>query len=142
MDYIDVEGLQIAYERAGNGKGPPVVLVPGLLGDARSNWGEQIEPLAEEHTVIAWNLPGTSRPSRPPDHFRLPDYADALPASVRALGWSGAHFPRLSFGRALILQTFARHPSLSRSLVLVSAYAGWAGSLTAEDTTKRRRSSL
>jgi pimeloyl-ACP methyl ester carboxylesterase len=43
---IDVDGLTIAYERAGSG--PPLVLLHGGLSDHRE-WRHQVEGLAE-HT--------------------------------------------------------------------------------------------
>jgi pimeloyl-ACP methyl ester carboxylesterase len=48
----------------------------------------------------------------------------------------------LSFGSGLALELFRRHPALPRSLLLVSAYAGWAGSLGREVAEQRRRSFL
>ena len=38
MDEIDVEGLRIAYTRAG--AGPPVALGHGFVGDGLSTWGD------------------------------------------------------------------------------------------------------
>ena len=54
--HVEVGGLTIAYERAGTG--PPVALAHGFVGDARSTWDSQIEGLADEFTVIAWDAPG------------------------------------------------------------------------------------
>ena len=38
----------------------------------------------------------------------------------------------LSYGGGLAPELYRRHPALPRSLILASAYAGWAGSLPAE----------
>jgi pimeloyl-ACP methyl ester carboxylesterase len=43
----------------------------------------------------------------------------------------------LSFGGGLALEVYRRHPRLVRSLVLVSAYAGWRGSLPPEEVAAR-----
>lgn len=43
----------------------------------------------------------------------------------------------LSFGAGLALAVYERHRGLARSLVLASAYAGWAGSLAAEEVAAR-----
>lgn len=135
MDQIDVEGLRIAYERAGSG--PPVVPAHGFVGDGLSTWCSQIEALSGEFTVVAWDAPGAGHSSQPPEWFRLPDYADCFATFLRALGFGRVHLVGLSFGGALALATFERHPTVPGSLVLVSAYAGWAGSLASEEVEER-----
>jgi pimeloyl-ACP methyl ester carboxylesterase len=45
----------------------------------------------------------------------------------------------LSWGGGLALELYRRHPQLPRSLVLASAYAGWAGSLPPEVVAERLR---
>ena len=139
-ELIEIEGLTISYERAG--AGPPLVLAHGFVGDGRSSWAHQLSDLSDEFTVVAWDAPGAGRSSDPPEWFRMPDYADCLATFVRALGFPAAHVAGLSFGGALALATFERHPSIPRSLVLVGAYAGWAGSLPPEEVDERLRLSL
>ena len=137
MDHIEVEGLRIAYERAG--KGPSLVLVHGFVGDGRSTWYRQIDELSDEFTVVAWDAPGSGTSSEPPGWFRLPDYADCLARFVRALGLARPHLVGLSFGGAMVIELFRRYPSIPRTLVLASAYAGWAGSLDPEEVDERLR---
>jgi pimeloyl-ACP methyl ester carboxylesterase len=140
MDDVEVDGLRIAYERAGTG--PPVVLVHGFVGDGRSTWSDQIAALSDEFTVVAWDGPGAGRSSEPPDGFRLPDYADCLAGFLDALGLSRPHLVGLSFGGALLLELFRRHPTVPRTLVLAGAYAGWAGSLSPDEVDQRLQSCL
>lgn len=140
MDQIEVRGLRIAYERAGSG--PPVVLLHGFVGDARSTWSRQIDNLSDEYTVVAWDAPGAGKSSDIPAWFRLPDYADCVAVFVRALGLARPHLVGLSFGGALALEVFRRHPTIPRTLVLASAYAGWAGSLAPAEVQDRLRRSL
>jgi pimeloyl-ACP methyl ester carboxylesterase len=135
MDAFHVGGLRIAYERAGDG--PPLVLVHGYVGDGPTTWRSQIDALSDEFTVVAWDGPGAGRSSDPPDHWRLHDYADCLAAFVEALGLGRPHVAGLSFGGGLALELYRRHPAVPSSLVLVSAYAGWAGSLPATDVRHR-----
>jgi pimeloyl-ACP methyl ester carboxylesterase len=56
MEMIDVDGVRIAYERAGDG--PPLVLLHGYVGDGPTTWRRQIESLADEFMVVAWCAPG------------------------------------------------------------------------------------
>jgi pimeloyl-ACP methyl ester carboxylesterase len=67
----------------------------------------------------------------------LPDYADCLAGFIRALGLSRPHVLGLSFGGALALQLFDRHPAVPRTLILAGAYAGWAGSLPPDEVDRR-----
>jgi pimeloyl-ACP methyl ester carboxylesterase len=134
MDQLDVQGLRIAYERAGNG--PPVVLLHGFVGDSRE-WHTQLDGLSDEFTVVAWDAPGSGRSADPPASFRIGDYADCLAGFVAALGLERSHVVGLSFGGALALELYGRHPATVRTLILASAYAGWPGSLPPDVVEER-----
>jgi pimeloyl-ACP methyl ester carboxylesterase len=138
--HVEVGGLNIAYTQAGSG--PPVALAHGFVGDATSTWGSQIDALANEFTVVAWDAPGAGGSPDPPEGFGMDDYADCFTAFLRALRIERAHLVGLSFGGALVLATFHRHRDLASSLALVSGYAGWHGSLGAEDAEQRLERSL
>jgi pimeloyl-ACP methyl ester carboxylesterase len=140
VEQVEIKGLRIAYERAG--EGPPLLLLQGFVGDARSTWRRQIDDLSDDFTVVAWDVPGAGRSSDPPDSFTLPDYADCLAGFVDALGLGRVHMIGLSFGGALALEFYRRHPTTVLSLVLASAYAGWAGSLPSADAEQRLEQSL
>ena len=137
---IEVEGLRIAYHRVGDG--PPLVLLHGYVGDGPTTWRRQIEALADEFTVVAWDAPGAGRSSDPPEGFGMAGYADCLAGFIAGLGLERPHVAGLSFGGALALELCRRHPAVPRTLVLASAYAGWGGSLSAEDTDHRLRQAL
>ena len=139
MDAIEARGLKIAFERQGTG--PPLVLLHGFVGHSQE-WRRQIDGLSDVYTVVAWDAPGAGRSTDPPEMFRLPDYADCLAAFIDALGLLRPHVVGLSFGGALALELYRRHPTIPKSLVLASAYAGWAGSLSDEVTEQRLRATL
>jgi pimeloyl-ACP methyl ester carboxylesterase len=139
MDQIEVEGLRIAYERAG--QGPPLVLLHGFVGDSRE-WRRQIDELSDEFMVVAWDAPGSGRSSDPPESFRMPDYAHCLAGFLDALSLGRPHVAGLSFGGALALELYHRHPTIPMTLVLAGAYAGWAGSLGPEIARQRLEQSL
>jgi pimeloyl-ACP methyl ester carboxylesterase len=140
MDELEIEGLRIAYERAG--EGPPLLLLHGYVGDSRGTWRRQLDELSDEFTVVAWDAPGMGRSSDPPESFRLPDYADCLAGFSDALGLGRPHMAGLSFGGGLALELYRRHPAIPMSLVLAGAYAGWAGSLPPEIVEERLRQVL
>lgn len=135
MDTVEVGGLRIAYEQAG--VGPTLVLLHGFVGDGPSTWRRQVDDLCGEFTVVAWDAPGAGRSSDPPSSFRMADYADCLAAFLSALGFGPVHLGGLSFGGALALEVYRRHPTVPATLTLASAYAGWAGSLPADVVAQR-----
>lgn len=140
MDQFEVAGLRITYERAGHG--PLLVLLHGFVGDSRGTWRRQVDDLSDEFTVVAWDAPGAGGSSDPPESFRMADYADCLAGFVDALGMGRPHVAGLSFGGALALELYRRHPAIPRTLVLAGGYAGWAGSLPSDVVEERLRLSL
>ena len=140
MEQVEVDGLRIAYQR--DGAGPPLILLQGFVGDAQSTWRRQIDDLADDFTVVAWDMPGAGRSSDPPESFTLSDYADCLAGFLDALGLRGVHIVGLSFGGTLALEFYRRHPTIVMSLVLAGAYAGWVGSLPSEIAEQRLKQSL
>jgi pimeloyl-ACP methyl ester carboxylesterase len=140
MEMIEVEGLRIAYERAGDG--PPLLLLHGYVGDGPTTWRHQIEGLSDEFTVVAWDAPGAGRSSDPPETFGMAGYADCLAGFVDALSLGKPHVVGLSFGGALGLEFYGRHSAIPRTLILASAYAGWGGSLPANIAEHRLEQAL
>ena len=127
MDFVEVDGLRIAYTRLG--KGPPVFLLHGYVGDGRAAWRYQIDGLSDHFTVVAWDAPGVGGSSDPPESFGMAGYADCLARFIGSVGYDRVHIVGISFGGALALELCRRHPDVLASLVLASAYAGWGGSL-------------
>ena len=134
MPVLRSNGLEIAYERAG--EGPPLVLVHGGAVDGRM-WRPQLAALADEFTVVAWDEPGAGRSSDVPASFALADYADCLAALIEALALEPAHVAGLSWGGTVVQELYRRHPGLVATLILADTYAGWKGSLPAREVRAR-----
>lgn len=134
MDSVVIAGRRIAFQRAGTG--PVVVLVHGGVSDSRS-WRRQLRDLSDEFTVVAWDAPGCGQSDDPPESYRLPEYADRLADLIHGLGLRAPHVVGHSFGAALVLELYRRHPTIPASLILVAGYAGWAGSLPADEVARR-----
>jgi pimeloyl-ACP methyl ester carboxylesterase len=135
MEIVEVDGLRIAYERAG--AGPPLVLLHGYVGDGPTTWRPQLDGLCDQFTVVAWDAPGAGGSSDPPESFGMAGYADCAARFIEKLRLDRPHVAGLSSGGALALELFRRHAAIPRTLILVAAYAGWAGSLP-PDVTERR----
>lgn len=134
MEVVRENGLEIAYERVG--EGPPLVLVHGAASDSRI-WQPQIEGLADDLTVIAWDEPGAGRSSALPTEFGLADYARALAALIEALELEPAHVAGLSWGGTVAQELYRHRPELVATLIFVDSYAGWKGSLPQSEVRER-----
>jgi pimeloyl-ACP methyl ester carboxylesterase len=134
VDSVRLNGLEIAFERAGTG--PPLVLVHGAASDGRL-WQPQLHDLAADFTVVAWDEPGAGRSGDVPPGFGLPDYARCLGALIDELELTPAHIAGLSWGGTVALELYRRRPELAATLIFVDSYAGWAGSLPEAEVRAR-----
>ena len=134
MEVVRANGLEIAYERVG--EGPPLVFVHGATEDGRV-WGPQLAGLADEFTVVAWDEPGAGHSSDVPADFGLADYANCLAALIEALALGPAHVAGLSWGGAVVQELYRHHPGLVATLILIDTYAGWKGSLPDNEVRAR-----
>lgn len=131
MEQIEISG--VGDFSGGRVKVRPLVLLHGGPMDGRA-WVHQLDGLSSEFTVVAWDVPGCGGSSDPPQHFRTRDYAECLAAFIDALGLERPHVLGLSFGSGLALELYRWHPDIPKTLILASAYAGWAGSLPARSS--------
>jgi pimeloyl-ACP methyl ester carboxylesterase len=113
-------------------------LLHGGFSDSRE-WQPQLDGLSDRFDVIAMDCLGCGQSDDPPPGFALSDYADVVAGVVRALRLGRTHLGGVSFGSTYALAVYGAHPAMVRSLLLVSAYAGWAGSLAAEEVERRVR---
>lgn len=134
MDVVDVAGLRVGFRRSGAGR--CLLLLHGAVSDSRV-WRREIDSFSDAFTVVAWDAPGCGGSSDPPAHFRMPEYADCLTGFINALGLGRPHVLGHSWGSTLALELYRQRPAAVRSLVLVGAYAGWAGSLSPEQVAAR-----
>ncbi|UOY02322.1 alpha/beta fold hydrolase [Blastococcus sp. PRF04-17] len=134
VSVLHAAGGRLAYRRSG--AGPPLLLLHGGWSDGR-DWLPQLDSLSDEFDVIAWDAPGCGGSDDPARPATIAGYADAVADLVLGLGLGAAHLCGLSFGGGLALAVYREHPELVRSLVLVSAYAGWRGSLPPEEVAAR-----
>jgi pimeloyl-ACP methyl ester carboxylesterase len=134
VEVVRSNGLEIAYERVG--EGPPLVLVHGAGVDGRM-WQPQLGALAEEFTVVAWDEPGAGRSGDLPAGFGLADYAHCLAAVIDAVALGPAHVVGLSWGSTVVQELYRRHPERVATLIFSGGYAGWKGSLPAEEVRAR-----
>jgi pimeloyl-ACP methyl ester carboxylesterase len=134
MKFVDASGVRIAYERAGTG--PLLVLLHGAASDHRL-WRPQVDRLAGDFTVVAWDEPGAGASGEVPDGFRLEDYAACAGTLIEDLGLGPAHVAGLSWGGTIALELYRGSPGLVKTLILADSYAGWKGSLPPAEVESR-----
>ncbi len=134
MQIVAANGLEIAYRRVG--EGPPLVFVHGTAEDGRV-WRPQLAALADEFTVVAWDEPGAGRSSDVPADFGLADYANCLAAVIEALALAPAHVAGVSWGGTVVQELCRHHSRLVATVILIDTYAGWKGSLPADEVRAR-----
>lgn len=137
METVLASGLEIAYERVG--EGPALVFAHGAAEDSRV-WQPQLATLADSFTVVAWDEPGAGRSSDAPVGFGLADYARCLAAVIDALGLGPAHVAGLSWGGTVVQELYRHRPELVATLILADTYAGWKGSLPEDEVRVRVKS--
>lgn len=139
METVQVGDVRVAYREAG--AGVPLLLLHGGMSDSRE-WHRQLSALSDTWRVVAWDAPGCGGSDDAPAGWALDDFAGAALGLASALGLERPHVCGVSFGAGLALAVAARAPEAVRSLTLVSGYAGWAGSLPAEEVRTRLRLAL
>lgn len=137
---VEVDGLRLNYERRGSG--PPVVLVHGYVGDGVSTWGPQLEGLEDDFDLIALDLPGAGGSDDPPESFGMSGFAGSVAGLIVELGLERPHVVGLSFGGVTLIEFCRHHQHLVRTVTLVGAYAGWAGSLDPVEVGRRLHQAL
>jgi pimeloyl-ACP methyl ester carboxylesterase len=134
MKNIVVNGMKIAYREAGEGEN--LVLLHGGLSDSRY-WERELDSFSDNFHVIVWDAPGCGQSDDPEEGFTLVDFADTLAGMLKKLNIETCHVAGISFGGGLAIQFYDLHPNMVKTLCLISAYAGWAGSLPQEEVERR-----
>lgn len=134
MGQVKLNNLSIGYQE--KGRGQPLVLLHGGVSDSRY-WDRELQAFSDNFRTIAWDAPGCGISDDPPEGFSLSDYADVLARLLEEIGVNEAIILGISFGGGLAIEFYNRHPDAAKALILVSAYAGWAGSLSEEEVARR-----
>jgi pimeloyl-ACP methyl ester carboxylesterase len=134
--FVEVNGLQVHYKIAGQGK-PVLVLLHGFAASLFS-WREVMAPLAQRGTVIAFDRPAFGLTARPmPGEWQgenpyTSEYQARLTVGLLdALGVDKAILVGNSAGGSVALLTTLHNPERVQALVLVDAavYSGGSPSL-------------
>jgi pimeloyl-ACP methyl ester carboxylesterase len=116
---VSARGARVRLVEAGSG--PPLLLVHGYLS-SRLVWEEVLPRLAENHRVIAPDLPGfgqSEKPSPARYAYGFNAFAESLVDVVAALGLGRISVCGHAMGGSVALTLAARHAAIVDKLVLV-----------------------
>ena len=134
MSRVQLGDLALNVERAG--AGPPVVLLHGFTGSART-WRGLAEALAPEFTTLAIDVVGHGASDAPEgvERYAMRCAVDDLVQAVRECGFERATWLGYSMGGRTALQVAVYRPEAVSALILESASPG----LASEAERERRR---
>ena len=121
MTTVRANGIDLYYELHGTGE--PVVLIQGL-GANVTGWDSQLEPLARDYQLIAFDNRGAGRSEKPAEAYSIHQMADDTVALMDELGIPTAHVFGMSMGGMIAQDMYHRHRARVRSLILAGTMAG------------------
>lgn len=118
MPTTRIRDLDVYHESHGTGE--TVLLIHGL-GSSTEDWEPQVTALAARFRVVAYDVRGHGRTSKPRGPYSVPQFAEDAAALITALELGPVHVVGLSMGGMIAFQLAADHPELVRSLVIVNS---------------------
>jgi len=115
---IELHGHTVAYRASGSG--PVLLLIHGIAG-TNAVWDEVFEQLAEDHTVIAPDLPGHGASGASAGDYSVGALAATLRDLLLALGHDRATAVGHSLGGGVAMQFSYLFPEYTERLVLISS---------------------
>ncbi len=123
---VQVFGQTIQYYDQGQGE--PLLLIHGLGAEA-DVWAYCLEPLGQAHRVIAPDLLGFGRSSKPLINYRIATFVEMLDRFLQALGVQRCSVVGNSMGGWIAASFALRFPERVNKLVLNDAIGIVAGSV-------------
>lgn len=117
------------------GSGPTVLCLHGI-GSGSASFQPQVDELAGDLRLLAWDAPGYAKSADPDGPLDLDAYADAAASVLRERAAGPAHVLGVSWGGVVAMRLARRHPELVRSLVLADSSRG--SGLTEEQAAAMR----
>ncbi len=128
MSDIATAAVQTRRVRVGNaelhcemaGAGEPVLFIHGL-GSCTEDWQPQIDHFRHGYRVVACDLRGHGRSSKPRGPYSIESFASDVASMLRELQTGPAHVVGISLGGMVAFQLAVDAPELVRSLTIVNS---------------------
>ncbi|WP_285030314.1 alpha/beta hydrolase [Mycolicibacterium sp. lyk4-40-TYG-92] len=105
------------------GSGPALLLAHGAGGGVALNFGQLIDEMAGERTLIGVDYPGSGASPLATSSYSVDDLADAIVDAGRAAGFDRFPIVGLSLGSAVAVTAALRHPEAVSALILTVGFA-------------------
>ena len=115
MPFIEINGLDLYYERHGSGQ--PLLNISGSGGDLRNSAPDR-SPFNKAFDVVHYDQRGLGQTSKPDGPYTMAEYADDAATLIAAMGWTSANIVGTSFGGMVALNLALRHPGVIDRMVL------------------------
>lgn len=118
MPQITVRDVELYYEEYGQGE--PLLLLHGL-GSSTRDWQPQLEAFKQDFRVIAVDIRGHGKSSKPPAPYSIQQFADDITGLMDALDIAAAHVIGWSMGGGIAFQMAVSNPERLLSLTIVNS---------------------
>ncbi len=115
---VRVDGVGLYCEIAGEGE--PLLMIHGL-GSCGEDWGPQIEYFRRDYRVIALDLRGHGRSSKPRDGYGIGGFAQDTATLLDKLETGPVHVMGISLGGMVAFQLAVDAPKLVKSMTIVNS---------------------
>lgn len=119
MPTLERDGVKLAYEGAGVGD-PPVVLIHGWTCD-RTYMAPQLSHFSRDHRVVAVDLRGHGESDKPETAYSISVYADDVAWLCEQLQIERAIVVGHSMGGLVALELAGRSPELTSAVVMLDS---------------------
>ncbi|MCA9974931.1 MAG: alpha/beta fold hydrolase [Anaerolineales bacterium] len=118
MPTIRTKEMTFYYEEAGQGE--PLLLLHGL-GSSTADWPLQMESFAARYRVIAVDLRGHGRSTKPPGPYSIPMFCTDIIHFLEVMKIASAHILGISLDGMIAFQLAVSSPETVKSLVIVNS---------------------
>jgi pimeloyl-ACP methyl ester carboxylesterase len=105
------------------GQGPSLLCLHGI-GSSSASFAPQLDELAGDLRVLAWDAPGYGKSEDPDAPLDLDGFADAAAEVLETRQTGPAHVLGVSWGGVVAIRLAVRHPDLVRSLIVADSSRG------------------
>ena len=121
--YVDVNGGEIWYKVIGEGNKTPLLLIHGGPGGTHGSFYE-LTPLSEDRPIILFDQLGTGRSGSHKDTtlLTIPNFVEQVHLLTKKLQLKDVYLLGHSWGAALELEYYQKHPENVKGIVFSSPY--------------------